>query len=1146
MTTFKRWPIGLQSSTTGDPQGIGEVIKEMSEHNIAMFSASSDSTSILSDLQHWNKESGVPHTGNYIPTRDAGDYDLSVPEYGKAPSRDLAVRHWNHVEKKVPINDPDRSPIDWTVPCIWLSTWNEVRPYLGWSQMGSSTPDENPVEGFEGNADLIGWQACEIGQEALNRGYRWAAFGFAGGDPEPGFWDAPGVIAYLKLCAKNPEQLGIALHEYSHVLTILGLPDKIGRFQQLHEACDRHGIRRPVIQIKEFGWEAIKIPDRDKAMAELIEVARLYMEHPNIHGAAIWTVRPWQGSDIHNQVRGLIPRLRTAALNHAQPIKELPSVPTVDDDSPLEEEDTEPQVLGDWPFPILEATAEEVKKKLTATSDEFGIDVSHWQQDRLDWNQLKKDGVRFAFIRVGSGHMLRDPNYERNVLACLKHEIPFGNYFYLYEDIDMKQQARMFVQQADWRSTLPPALDVEQRDLTAEQIKTFVDEFHHLVDVPPIIIYTRASLWNFIVPKSETWPTKHPLWVAHWGTDTPLIPHHWDRWLFFQPGVKQGLPGYPGDLDYDHFNGAIAELTQIEIKPRVRTVTFNDYIPFDSPVGTSDQRLRKEKMYPGAWFDANPFRNLYTNPGTGNQSYHTGSDLNKNSPEWDDDKHQPVYATAEGVVTFAGTRDIWGGVIIIRHDFNLYSRYGHVENMTVKNGDLVSRGQKIAQIGQDALGGPFHLHFDISQTDVLETKPGHWPGLDLAQLDRHYLNPKDYIERHRSQDTDPPITPRLPIPTHFGFVTAQFLNFRSEASAENGQATVIAVLSHNTKVGIYSKLPNGWYHIRVGNQDGFVSGKYISDVTIPDTFDVSSFQTGMNVNPDADHSNPVGTNMLKGLNWVRFVFKLSDRPNIAERGDIDKAFAQYDPIVRAYSEMGVKSLIIINQETHHGSPGNAGVNWPDFAQEFAGVAGQIAAHYQEFGDGVAYQIWNEGDLAGSAFSIFLTPEEYATLLKPTADAIRAVSPQSPIIFNGMATGPDAAVDYIKQCRNQLGGSLPVDAVGIHPYGRWATKRPFEGWGFGTLGNAFEVYRANLPDLKLWITEIGIAGDNPFGSEHYAAIAGYLADVYKNVGEQYADLVPVMIWFAWSDNMHNAGIVNTDGNPKEHIFKAFEEIRDREL
>lgn len=828
MTTYKRWPIGLQSGPTGKPNGIGLVIDALTNANIAMFSASSDATSVIFDLQEARRRSGVPHTANWIPTGFAGKdknhpgYHLSVPEYGKPHSRQLAIRHWNAVEN---YKNGIPKEIDWDIPCIWLSTWNEVRPYVGWAPQHAPTAIEDPVAGYAGNADLIGWQAYEIGKEALNRGYRWAAFGFAGGNPEEGFWEAPGVRAYLQLCHENPDQLGVALHEYSLQDTIVG-NSNIGRFQQLHAACDKFGLRHPVIQIKEFGWRERWVPKPETAIPELVTVARMYMQHPNIHGAAIWTVQNGWDQTITNQVQDLIPHLQTAGIAHAQPIpaQQQPTV-AVQPVVFAAAQTVEPE----RPFAILAANADETNNQLTANNNEFGIDVSHWQKDLLDWKQLKKDGVRFAYIRVGSGHMRQDPNYIRNVTACLRQDIPFGNYFYLYEDVDMQQQARLFVHQADWRSSLPPALDIEQANLTAAQIETFITEFHRLVDAPPIMIYTRAGLWNRIVPKSVLWPRKHPLWVAHWGTNKPLLPHHWNRWLFFQPGVKEGLAGYPhGPLDYNHFNGPISELTQINYQVKVRVVAFNDFIPFDSPVGNREQRQRKEKMYPGAWFDANPFGNRYTNPDTGKQAYHTGSDLNKNDPHWEADELEPVYAAAEGVVTFAGTLPVWGGIIVIKHDANLYSRYGHVTNITVEKNDLVRRGQKIAQVGQSALGGNFHLHFDISQTAVLEGDPGHWPGLDLAELKRNYVDPRDFIERHRPQETTPPATPRLPKPDRFGFVTAKFLNFRSEASAAGGDVTIIATLKQNTKVGIYNQLANGWYHVRVGDQEGFVSGKFIA------------------------------------------------------------------------------------------------------------------------------------------------------------------------------------------------------------------------------------------------------------------------------------------------------------------------------
>lgn len=1166
MASVKRWPIGLQSSVTGDPQGIGDVIRELTDNSIATFSASTDSFSILTDLQVAREANpNVPHAANFTPTGFVDGYHLNVPVYGQPASVELAVRHWNKVEQRAPINDPTRSPIRWSIPCIWISTWNEVRPYVGWSEQGRAhTEADQPVEGYAGNADLIGWQAVEIGKEAVKRGYRWAAFGFAGGNPEEGFWDEPGVLEYLRLCEKFPDQLGIALHEYSLDDSILNKPDMIGRFKRLHDACDRNGIRRPVIQIKEFGWQATHIPkDQDEVIAKLVEVARIYMEHPNIHGAALWTVQKWQDSKIHQQVRALIPRLREAALQHAQEIRELESPPRLGapvvppaplapvaqptaptPPTPPDNAGSARRPASEWTFSILTASPEDAKAKLEVTTTEFGIEVSRAQEDLLNWNQLKKDGVRFAFIRVGTGHVVQDLYYMRNLRGCLNNDIPFGNVFTLFEDVDMLQQARMLVHQADWRSTLPPVVDIQRPNLTAEQIRAFVTEFHRLLDSPPIMIHTTASLWNTVVPKTEGWPSAHPLWVDDFGASVPTLPHHWDRWLFFEPGVKKGLRGYastaeePAGLDYSHFNGPLEELALPEAPPaRARAVAFNDYIPFDAPIGTAEER-RTKQLWPGKWYDANPFKTDYTNPTTGKEAYHTGSDLNHLN-----DQGLPVYAAADGVVTFAGQKNVWAGLIVIRHSPTLYSRYGHVVDCQVEAGQAVVRGQHIANVGQDAGGGPFHLHFDISQSDVLEAKPEHWPGCDLAAVEKHYVNPKDYIERHRPPNTEPAPRRRLAMPTQFGTVIAPLgANFRKEP---NTDAPIWFALKKGTEVGIYRLLDNGWYYGRVRDQDGFVSASLISDLPAPEP-DTSQFQTGMNINPDAPNSNPFDSAVLKGMDWVRLVFKIDARLNPPERGNIDAAFAQYDAIIRAYQSEGVGALIILNQETRMGNPAIAGADWPGFVREFAKTAGRIADHYRDMADGVAYEIWNEGDLKNNPASVFLEPAQYAPLLKATAEAIRDAAPAAPIIFGGLASGPLNGVAYVKAVREKLGGRMPVDAIGIHPYGRWVTKPPFEGWGFGTLQDALEFYRANLPGQRLWITEIGIAEDSELGPEHYPAIARYVMDVFNETGRRFSDLVPVLIWFAWSDHMRNAGIVKRDGSVKEQVFDAFRQVRDRTL
>lgn len=307
-------------------------------------------------------------------------------------------------------------------------------------------------------------------------------------------------------------------------------------------------------------------------------------------------------------------------------------------------------------------------------------------------------------------------------------------------------------------------------------------------------------------------------------------------------------------------------------------------------------------------------------------------------------------------------------------------------------------------------------------------------------------------------------------------------------------------------------------------------------------------QHGMNINPDAPHSNPHQNDDFKGLNWVRFVFKLDARVNESERGNIRKAYSQYDPIIKNYNKMGVKSLIIINQETVWGiAPWTGNNDWQGYATDLANKAKQIANHYKSYGDQIAYQIWNEGDKENNPASVYLKPDQMAIIVKNVADAIRSVSPNASIIFNGMATGPEKTCAYLKNVESALGGKIPVDAIGIHPYTRWATKAPFD-WGeqYGTLEEAFAVYRREVPGYKFWITEIGVADDNEIGSQYYAEIGEYMKDVYKYVGERSTDLVEVLIWFAWSDLMRNAGVVKTDGNRKDHVYSAFRSVRNREL
>lgn len=176
---------------------------------------------------------------------------------------------------------------------------------------------------------------------------------------------------------------------------------------------------------------------------------------------------------------------------------------------------------------------------------------------------------------------------------------------------------------------------------------------------------------------------------------------------------------------------------------------------FDVPIGTREERI-STKVWPGQWIDATGYAIRYR-IGTPQEAYHTGADLNLNAPFFDADAHSPVYASASGVVTYVGRIAGWGLLIVIRHDplVNngkvVYGRYAHVESPRVKVNQRVVRGEQIANVGNADGAYPYHLHFDISPTTILNSQPGHWPKLNLNNLLVNYLDPRDFVARFKAK-----------------------------------------------------------------------------------------------------------------------------------------------------------------------------------------------------------------------------------------------------------------------------------------------------------------------------------------------------------------------------------------------------------
>lgn len=93
-------------------------------------------------------------------------------------------------------------------------------------------------------------------------------------------------------------------------------------------------------------------------------------------------------------------------------------------------------------------------------------------------------------------------------------------------------------------------------------------------------------------------------------------------------------------------------------------------------------------------------------PITGQSALHTGLDFPA-------DPGTPIYSAAGGVVVTQEYHPQYGNMVEIDHGNDLISRYAHSSRVFVKKGDLVKRGQKIAEVGTTGRSTGAHLHFEV-------------------------------------------------------------------------------------------------------------------------------------------------------------------------------------------------------------------------------------------------------------------------------------------------------------------------------------------------------------------------------------------------------------------------------------------------
>ena len=195
-----------------------------------------------------------------------------------------------------------------------------------------------------------------------------------------------------------------------------------------------------------------------------------------------------------------------------------------------------------------------------------GIDVSRWQ-GKIDWTQVKKDGVEFAMIRGGYGENQVDSRFHENARGANAAGIPMGIYWFSYAlNPEMAQQEAGYAVELarQYQVSWPIAYDFEYdsvayaekngviitRSLATRMAKAFCEEVKKLGYIP--MFYANLEYLEQYFDRSQL---PYDLWYAQYGSTAAVIEK--TIWQYSSQGRISGIEGAV-DLNYgykDYGNG---------------------------------------------------------------------------------------------------------------------------------------------------------------------------------------------------------------------------------------------------------------------------------------------------------------------------------------------------------------------------------------------------------------------------------------------------------------------------------------------------------------------------------------------------------------------------------------------------------------
>jgi murein DD-endopeptidase MepM/ murein hydrolase activator NlpD len=173
-----------------------------------------------------------------------------------------------------------------------------------------------------------------------------------------------------------------------------------------------------------------------------------------------------------------------------------------------------------------------------------------------------------------------------------------------------------------------------------------------------------------------------------------------------KPGQGGPAPSPGRELSMQEFQQMLSEISRVLDDRSDKLGVLDSFL--------MDDRLTRKTIpttmpVPMGYYSSNYGYRL--DPFTGRQTFHTGVDLI--APPG-----TAVVAAAGGVVSTVAFVPEYGNIVDVDHDNGLTSRYAHLSKSMVRVGDVVMKGQNIAQVGSSGRATGPHLHFEVREKGI--------------------------------------------------------------------------------------------------------------------------------------------------------------------------------------------------------------------------------------------------------------------------------------------------------------------------------------------------------------------------------------------------------------------------------------------